>query len=472
MRVDNLLEINQFENTLIEYKRILDRAKPMTWLKTVAGFANTHGGRLILGVNDETLDLIGYDKKDAENERNYFNNLVNQTLSPRPATTIKFIDYVVREKKRFIIDIHIEESMVKPVVLTNNGIPSIFVRRDGYTNGATSEEIVTMAINSSRISFDRLTTDIEFNINDFSILSNFYKQHNPNKQLSTKALQSIGFFDENNHITKGAQLFSDAYKDGLTKIMCSSFSGFSKGSERLVTVKTINTNICDSIDQAYEFITQRMNQTIVKLDTSHEIIDAFPKRAIFEGIINAIAHRDYYLNGTQINLDLFKDRLEISSPGSFYQHNPLEKTYDLTKVISNRRDQLICDVLVKCNVMEAAGTGFDKIIDEYKNADSKHRPYVYSTSNHFTLVLPDLTFLDGIVDPIVDQLPPISNPSKYDVSILSFCKNKERRSKEIADYLQISNSTYFRNTILQNLVDQNLLDKETNGKTNYYRSNL
>ena len=472
MQIENLIEIQQFEDEQTEFKRVLDRTKPISWLKTVAGFANTHGGRLILGVNDETLDLIGYDKKNAENERNFFNNLVNQTLSPRPATTIKFIDYTIRNKTRFIIEIQINESLIKPVVLTNNGVPSIFIRRDGYTNGATSEEIITMAVNSSRVSFDRLSTDIEFNIEDFSCLSTFFTHHNPNKTLTTKALHSIGFFDENHHITKGAQLFSDQYKDGLTKIMCSSFSGFSKGSERLVTVKTIDTNICDSIDQAYEFVIQRMNQSILKLETSHQIIDAFPKRALFEGIINAIAHRDYYLNGTQINIDLFKDRLEISSPGSFYQHNPLNKTYDLTKVISNRRNQLICDVLVKCNVMEAAGTGFDKIIDEYKNADYMHRPYVYSTSNHFTLVLPDLTFKEGVVDPIVDQLPPISNPSKYDARILGFCKNTARSSKEIAEHLQISNSTYFRNAILQNLVDQNLLIKNTKGKTNYYFSNL
>ena len=44
--------------------------------------------------------------------------------------------------------------------------------------------------------------------------------------------------------------------------------------------------------------------------------------------------------------------------------------------------------------MEAAGTGFDKIIQEYMDADEQHRPYIYSASDHFTLVLPDLTYSD------------------------------------------------------------------------------
>ena len=41
--------------------------------------------------------------------------------------------------------------------------------------------------------------------------------------------------------------------------------------------------------------------------------------------------------------------------------------------------------------MDAAGIGFDKILQEYMDADEKHQPYIYSTSDHFTLVLPDLT---------------------------------------------------------------------------------
>ena len=59
---------------------------------------------------------------------------------------------------------------------------------------------------------------------------------------------------------------------------------------------------------------------------------------------------------------------------------------------------MISSILVACNVMEAAGTGFDKIIEEYKETDGAHKPYIYSSSDHFTLVLPDLTYENGIDD--------------------------------------------------------------------------
>lgn len=52
----------------------------------------------------------------------------------------------------------------------------------------------------------------------------------------------------------------------------------------------------------------------------------------------AVAHRDYYLDGTQIQVDMFKDRLEISSPGGFYRGEKSGKTYNLSGIISKRRN--------------------------------------------------------------------------------------------------------------------------------------
>lgn len=136
---------------------------------------------------------------------------------------------------------------------------------------------------------------------------------------------------------------------------------------------------------------------MIKFGDTRKNIDAYPQRALFEGVINAVAYRDYFLDGTQIQVDMFKDRLEISSPGSFYRGKKLGKTYDLSGIISKRRNELIASVLISCNVM-AAGTGFDKIVEEYKGENETHRPYIYSSSGHFTLVLPDLTYMDGVQD--------------------------------------------------------------------------
>lgn len=461
-----------FETNTLECKSLLNKTDVIGWLKTIAGFANATGGNFFIGVEDKSNKLIGFDRKEVDNERNFFNNQVNEHLFPRPQMSVSFISYKVRTSERFIIHIKVEESSVKPVILKYKNIPSIFMRRDGFTNGATYEEIIEMSIKSKKTQYDILPSDASFNLNDFSILSNFYSEHNEGKRLTEKKLMSMGFFDENKKLANGAILFTDKYKEKKTEVQCAVFSGFTKGDERIVSINRYNSNILTSIDLVMEFVKQRMNHSLLKIEDSRQNIDAYPVRALFEGVVNAFAHRDYFLDGTQIQIDMFKDRLEISSPGSFYRGEKIGKTYDLSKIISKRRNELISNVLVSCNIMEAAGTGFEKIVECYKNVDDLHKPFIYSQSDHFTLVLPDLTYENGIQDKNIPSLSfiPVANGSKYDEKILSFCYYKAHKTSEIIKFLGVTDSTYFRKHVLDNLVQQNYLECSKESRVGYYKT--
>ena len=473
MYLDEIIGDVKLESDKFESKAILNREDVIGWLKSIAGFANASGGDFYIGVEDKTNKLIGFDRKGADNERNYFNNQVNEHLTPRPQMKISFIGYKVNGKERFIIKIVIDESAVKPVILKYKNIPSIFIRRDGFTNGATYEEIIEMSVKSKKTQYDILVSDIKYESDKFSDLHRFYKEHNKGKVLKEKALQSLGFVNEAGYLLNGAVLFMDNYNGKKTEVQCSVFSGFNKGSDRVVTINRFNGNITSTIDYIIEFVNLRMNHSMVKLDNTRVNIDAFPLRALFEGVINAVAHRDYYLDGTQIQVDMFKDRLEISSPGGFYRGEKLGKTYDLSGIISKRRNELICGVLVACNVMEAAGTGFDKIVEEYASADEKHKPYIYSKSDHFTLVLPDLTYDRGIENDVVEGLSfvPVPDGTDLDEKVLNFCYLNAHKVSEIAEYLGVSDSTYFRKRVLGNLEKHGYLMKSKVSRAAYYKTN-
>ena len=471
--MEEIIEDVILESDKFECKSMLNREDVIGWLKTIAGFANASGGEFYIGVEDKTNKLIGFDRKAADNERNYFNNQVNDHLTPRPQMKISFVRYDIRNSERFIIRVTVPESLVKPVILKYKNIPSIFMRRDGFTNGATYEEIIEMSIKSKNTQYDVLVSDVKYNPEKFSMLRDFYREHNEGRELKEKALQSMGFYDEEGYLLNGAALFLDDYKDKKTEVQCSVFNGFNKGSERIVTINRFNGNITSTISYIMDFVNQRMNHSMVKLNDVRKNIDAYPKRALFEGVINAIAHRDYYLDGTQIQVDMFKDRLEISSPGGFYRGEKLGKTYDLSGIISKRRNELITNVLVSCNVMEAAGTGFDKITEEYETADEIHKPYIYSSSDHFTLVLPDLTYVNGVEDNSVPILTfvPVPEGTELDEKVLSFCYYQAHKVSEIAKYLGISDSTYLRKQILGNLEVNGYLEKSKLSRAVYYKTN-
>ena len=243
MYLEEVVDYVQLESDKFECKSILNRDDMVGWLKTIAGFANTFGGDFYIGVEDKTNKLIGFERTAADNERNYFNNQVNEHLVPRPQMTISFIRYEVKEKERFIIRVQVAESVIKPVILKYKGIPSIFMRRDGFTNGATYEEIIDMSIKSKNTQYDILTSDIKYEASKFTMLRELYAAHNDGKSLPEKALRSMGFYNEEGLLANGALLFADDYREKKTEIQCSVFSGFNKGSERIVTINRFQVNI-------------------------------------------------------------------------------------------------------------------------------------------------------------------------------------------------------------------------------------
>ncbi len=99
---------------------------------------------------------------------------------------------------------------------------------------------------------------------------------------------------------------------------------------------------------------------------------SYPLQAIREALVNAIAHRDYSIYGTQIDVDIYIDRLEIMSPGSWLLPFPYEN-YDIDSIHSVRRNSIIAAALDAASLMERSGTGIQTIMASYKDEPSDSR---------------------------------------------------------------------------------------------------
>ena len=112
----------------------------------------------------------------------------------------------------------------------------------------------------------------------------------------------------------------------------------------------------------------------------------YPYKAVREVLVNALIHRDYQVLGSEIHIEMFDDRMEISSPGGMANGRRIQDM-DLRHIPSMRRNQVISDVFSRLHYMERRGSGIDRIMTSY--AECAQKPVFYSDSTFFLVTLPN-----------------------------------------------------------------------------------
>lgn len=98
-------------------------------------------------------------------------------------------------------------------------------------------------------------------------------------------------------------------------------------------------------------------------------IPEYPIKAVREGFVNALAHRNYELIGNCITFYIYDDRIEIISPGEL----PYPMTLEKLGIEENpeHRNKNICNIFGRTKYMEHAGTGIKRMRDEMRDASLK-----------------------------------------------------------------------------------------------------
>ena len=120
----------------------------------------------------------------------------------------------------------------------------------------------------------------------------------------------------------------------------------------------------------------------------------YPDRAVLEGVVNALIHRNYMEIGSEVHIDMFDDRIEIYSPGGMVSGISLEGK-DLLKIPSKRRNPILADIFSRLKYMERRGSGFKKILADYEGQvefDESRMPVFDADNDDFTLTLYNLNY--------------------------------------------------------------------------------
>ncbi|NJO56600.1 MAG: transcriptional regulator [Rhodospirillales bacterium] len=136
------------------------------------------------------------------------------------------------------------------------------------------------------------------------------------------------------------------------------------------------------VRRALIFVERNM-KVAARKDPAREDLPQYSLQAVFEAIVNAVAHRDYSIHGSKIRLFMFSDRLELYSPGSL----PNTLTVDSLPLRQSTRNELVTSLLARSPVddprgrlgrrylMEKRGEGVPIILDESRRLSGKEPVY-------------------------------------------------------------------------------------------------
>ena len=142
------------------------------------------------------------------------------------------------------------------------------------------------------------------------------------------------------------------------------------------------------------FIKRNARMMWRKTPNSREELPEYVERSYHEALVNALAHRDYLVYGSEVHIDIYDDRLEIYSPGGMPDGSMIQDRDPLT-VPSTRRNPVLADVFNRLGYMERKGSGFGKILNGYKaqvNYTENKRPTFRSNRYQFTVIMPNLNY--------------------------------------------------------------------------------
>ncbi|MBR6103649.1 MAG: winged helix-turn-helix transcriptional regulator, partial [Paludibacteraceae bacterium] len=133
----------------------------------------------------------------------------------------------------------------------------------------------------------------------------------------------------------------------------------------------------------------------------------YPERAVEEGLVNALIHRNYLELGSEVHIDMYDDRLEIYSPGGLVDGGTI-KDADVLNMASRRRNPILADIFSRLKYMERRGSGFKKIVSAYREHEGYTEDMAPSFStprDSFVLTLPKFNVIgvEGVYVSNVDD---------------------------------------------------------------------
>ncbi len=439
-KISELIDSLDLENKECEYKLKLETSddKVEKWAKTLVAFANTYGGYVFVGVSDDG-DAVGLARKEIDQTKNLVLRTINRHVFPH--IQVEFWSFPCGEEK-YVLSIWTDYLNEMVIYKSGDFNEKVYIRQDGASIPATVSQILAMG--KRKLGMDRQVLNEQYEAKDFTKFIRLAALYRKDGQKPTeKTLISKEVLAEDGRLTEGFKMFSDGFESDETLTVCRLWNGFDKGSDAVIDKKEFKGCLCDVFQNVMGFVERNSRSGFIKQKEGSRLDTvSYPELALREAVVNALAHRDYSIEGTQVDVDIFKDRLVITSPGHWLlPKKPSE--YSLDTIPSVRRNKVICSCFEVAGLMERSGSGLKKIYTVYERLNFR-APELDDQHDYFLITMFDL---------LAESENRILFHGPYDEKILSFCNGVARTREEIQEHIGIKSRSYFNLKILKPMLE-------------------
>lgn len=354
----------QPENKLFDRKS--SRVKPGDLAPIISAFANAEGGTIVIGVNDKTRAFEGVNGISSDQ----INDLISAPKDmcvPMPQYKEEFLPITNAEgREDRLLLLHIDASP-EQVVRTSNG--STYLRVADRTKELRGDDLRTFEYSRNVRHFeDELNSDATIEDLDTELLEVYRTILNASNLSYEQLLTARGFIRMQNgqpKLTNAAVLLFaknviQFYPNCRIRFVRYDGTKARTGVDiNIIRDYNIEKPILKIIQSAKDFISNQLRE-FMALDAAtgkFHSVPEYPEFAWLEGIVNAVTHREYAMNGRHILVSMYDDRLEIESPGKL----PSIVTIDNIKETRYSRNPRIARILTDFGWVRELNEGVKRI---------------------------------------------------------------------------------------------------------------
>ena len=412
-------------------------------LKTVIAFANTSGGKIYIGIDDDGK-VLGVQRLDTDILK--LSNSIRDSI--KPDITLFTSILVEKINSNDVIVVDVQKGASSPYYLTDKGIrPSgVYVRQGASSVPATDAAILKMIRDTDGDNFEELRS-LNQNL-DFDFLKKEFED--ANIKLEHSQMRTFNIIDEDGLYTNLGLLLSEQCPHTIKAAV---FEGSTK--EIFKDRFEFSGSLLKQMKDVYSFLNRynRTNSEITGLKRTDT--REYPEIALREALLNSIVHKEYSYSSSTL-ISVFDDKIEIVTIGGLTKGLSED---DIMLGVSILRNRNLANIFYRLKLIEAYGTGIPKIIESYNEYNVK--PKIEISSNAFKITLPN-TLADKSSAKLEIKL------SDKEYLIVNMLKENEYiKRTDIEKNLSISSSMAIK--LLRNMVENSIIEKLGKGKNVIYR---